>query len=123
VGALANAVAVTETRSRPAVILGTSSDRIGTPSGRAYFVTVSKDLEANTGWPIAPYVGAAYGTFEEELRAIGGLRVRLPRDFTLGSIWDGKDLHPSLEWRRGPHNFTLLWVATAQAGFAYSVAF
>ena len=38
---------------RPAVILGTSTDRIGTPSGRAIYATASKDLEHLTGLPIA----------------------------------------------------------------------
>ena len=34
---LANLVAVTETKLRPALVIGTSSDRIGTSDGRAIF--------------------------------------------------------------------------------------
>ena len=80
IGPLANWVAVTETRRRPALMFGLSSDRIGTPDGEAYFFTLSKDLESLTGWPIAPYIGGAYGTFEDEFNMIGGLRVTVNSD-------------------------------------------
>lgn len=123
VGPLANFVAVTEGKRRPAVILGTSSDRIGTPDGQAYFATVSKDLESMTGWPIAPYAGVAYGTYENKLQTIGGLRARLPKNFSVGSIWDGKELHLTGEYSFRKHVITLLWVATEDLGVAYSIAF
>lgn len=120
---LANVVALSEGASRPAVIFGTSSDRIGTPDGQAYFVTVSKDLASVNGWPLAPYAGAAYGTFDDELRAIGGLRWRLPRGFTLGGIHDGVRAHLFGEYQLRRHAFTLLWVDTDDVGVAYSVGF
>jgi hypothetical protein len=39
VSPLANFVAMTETHQRPALIFGTSSDRIGTPSGQSFYAT------------------------------------------------------------------------------------
>ena len=36
VAPIANLLILTETRRRPALILGTSSDRIGTPSGQSF---------------------------------------------------------------------------------------
>src|SRR5512134_2438884 len=60
-GPIANWLAIEETGSRPALIFGTSSDRIGTPHGRAIYGTFSKDLTAWTGLPIAPYAGASFG--------------------------------------------------------------
>jgi len=123
-GPLANWVAVTETRRRPALMFGLSSDRIGTPDGEAYFFTLSKDLEGLTGWPIAPYVGGAYGTFDDEFRAIGGLTARLGRGFATTMIHDGKAFHPTLDYRfLDRHVVSLLWVDTNDLGFAYSVAF
>jgi hypothetical protein len=65
VGPLINCVAVTETARRPALIVGTSSDRIGTPSGQSFYATFSKNLKREAGLPIAPYVGVAYGTYED----------------------------------------------------------
>ena len=49
VSPLANLVALTETHSRHAVIVGTSSDRIGTPSGQSFYATLSKSLKNFTG--------------------------------------------------------------------------
>ena len=120
---LANVVAVTERVYRPAVIFGTSSDRIGTPDGQAYFATVSKDLESVSGWKLAPYIGVAYGTFDDELRGIGGIRWRLPRDFTVGGIYDGDELHLVGEYRFRKHVFSVLWIALEKLGVAYSIAF
>lgn len=97
VGPLATWRAIEETDRRPALILGTSSDRIGTPSGRAYFATLSKDLEAATGLTVAPYVGAAYGEFEEQTELIGGLHVRWSERWTSTHLWDGDNLHHLLD--------------------------
>ena len=41
---LVNWIALKEGEKRPALIFGTSSDRIGTPEGQAYYFTFSKDL-------------------------------------------------------------------------------
>lgn len=124
IGPLANWVAVTETALRPALMFGVSSDRIGTPSGQSYFATLSKDLASVNGWPLAPYVGAAFGTFEDDFRAVAGLRARLGRGFATTVIYDGKALHPTAEYRFfDRHVVTLLWVDTRNVGVAYSIAF
>src|SRR6188474_2396758 len=52
VGPLLNWLALPETHERPAIILGTSSDRIGTPSGRSYYITASKSMEETLHAPI-----------------------------------------------------------------------
>jgi hypothetical protein len=98
-GLIGNFRAVDETRRRPALIFGTSSDRIGTPSGRAYYGTFSKDLEALTGLPIAPYTGLAFGEFEDEWEWIGGLHVRWLERLSTTSLWDGENLHHTAEYR------------------------
>jgi hypothetical protein len=84
------------------VILGTSSDRIGTPSGRAYYATLSKDIEAWTDLPIAPYVGANFGSFEDEWELIGGVRVRWLEEVHSTHLWDGKNLHHVIDWLPTP---------------------
>lgn len=123
-GPLANLVAVFEGPRRPSVMFGVSSDRIGTPDGTAYFVTVAKDLESVLGWPIAPYVGASYGTFDDELRAIGGVRARVGRGVAVQVISDGVNLHPSLDIDLpGTHRVSFIWVETEMFGVAWSMAF
>lgn len=87
-----------ETEHRPALILGTSSDRIGTPHGRAIYATLSKDLEDWSGLPVAPYVGASFGTFEDELDPIGGLVVRWADRFSTTHLYDGENIHHLATW-------------------------
>ena len=96
-GPLVNLRALEETETRPALILGTSSDRIGTEEGRAVYATLSKDLEHWTGLPVAPYAGVSWSTDpltpSEEWREIGGLVIRWGARLTTTSLWDGVNLH------------------------------
>jgi hypothetical protein len=123
VGAIANLVAVTETNDRPAVILGTSSDRIGTPRGRSFYATASKSLRELTGVPIAPYVGAAYGTYEDRLRAIAGLNVHFSPRWSSTIIFDGVHVHPLVNFTTGRHAASLVLVRGRHPGLSYSIAF
>lgn len=120
---LVNFVALTETDKRPALILGTSSDRIGTPSGQSYYATISKDLTEATGLPIQPYVGYAYGTYHSEGRVIGGLNVNF-NDWMQGqAIFDGVKVHPMLNFSLGRHQVGLLFGQGKNPGVSYSVSF
>jgi hypothetical protein len=123
VSPLANFVAVTENAKRPAIIFGTSSDRIGTPSGQSFYATASKNLEKETGLPIAPYFGVAYGTYENRLRPIGGLNIYLPKGFSSTILFDGVKVHPLLNYTNGRHQFGFMLAQGKKAGFSYSVSF
>lgn len=120
---LANFVAVTETENRPALIIGTSSDRIGTPSGQSFYATLSKSLERETGLPIAPYIGVAYGTYENRARVIGGLNVYFPKGFSSTILFDGVKIHPLLNYTYRRHQFGFVLVEGQKPGFSYSVSF
>ena len=122
---LANWRALPETETRPALILGTSSDRIGTPAGQAYYATLSKDLEVRTGWPVAPYVGASYGTYEDSLRPIGGVQIRHTERLSSMHLHDGRAVHHMLSYDFGPGRPTvgLLWVDHAHLGVTASLGF
>ncbi|MCI0330818.1 MAG: hypothetical protein L0196_07690 [candidate division Zixibacteria bacterium] len=120
---LANWLAVTETKTRPALIFGTSSDRIGTPTGQSFFGTLSKDLKSHTGIPIAPYAGVTYGTYEDKWRPIGGVNIRFPHNFSSLIIFDGVKLHPTAGWSYRNFTFTFLLAAGQDPGLAASVAF
>lgn len=93
IGPIANWRAIDETKERPALIFGTSSDRIGTPHGRAFYGTFSKDLEAWTDLPIAPYAGVSFGTFDDELVGIAGLVVRWADRVSTTHLYDGHNIH------------------------------
>jgi hypothetical protein len=123
VSPLANWLAVTETDRRPALIFGTSSDRIGTPEGQSFYGTASKSLRRETRLPIAPYVGVAFGTFEDEWRPIGGLNIGFTEELTALLIHDGVNFHPTFSRSRGRHVVTLLLVDGYHPGISYSISF
>lgn len=102
IGPLANWRALEETEHRPALILGTSSDRIGTPTGRALYATFSKDLEAWTDLPVAPYAGLVWGSFDDTWRELLGLRVRYGERLSSTHLWDGVNLHHLLDYAFAP---------------------
>jgi len=123
VSPLANLRVLNETRTRPAILLGTSSDRIGTPEGQSFYGTLSKDLRPQTGLPIAPYVGIAYGTYEDKARLIAGANISFGRGFSSLLIFDGVHFHPTLSYFRGRHGVSALLVRSRDVGVSYSLRF
>ena len=91
---LVNWLAIPEGLKTPAVILGTSSDRIGTPGGQSVYATASKNLRREKGLPIAPYIGFAYGTYQDRLRLIGGVNVGFTENLSAMAVFDGVHVHP-----------------------------
>ncbi len=123
VSPLANVVALTETHNRPALILGTSSDRIGTPFGQSFYATFSKSLKHYTGLPVAPYVGVAYGTFEDRARIIGGLNINFSERWSSTMLFDGVRVHPTANYTYGRHQFGVIFERGRHPGMNYSVSF
>ncbi len=120
---LANLLVITETGKRPALMLGTSTDRIGTPSGQAFFATFSKNLERVTGLPIAPYVGVSYGTYDHRVRPIGGLTILFTEKLSALITYNGVNVHPVLTFAHQRHAFSLIMVKGRDPGMSYSVRF
>ena len=120
---LANIVALTETHKRPALILGTSSDRIGTPFGQSFYATFSKNLKHQTGLPVAPYVGVAYGTYDDRARLIGGLYIDGGRGWSSTILFDGVRVHPTANYTRGRHQFGVIFERGRNLGASYSISF
>jgi hypothetical protein len=123
VSPVANIVALTETQKRPALILGTSSDRIGTPSGQSFYATLSKSLDSETGLPIAPYFGVAYGTHEDRFRPIGGINIYFREHWSSTVLFDGVRVHPLLNYTCGRHQFGVIFERGRNPGVSYSISF
>jgi hypothetical protein len=119
VGLVANWRALSETATRPAVIFGTSSDRIGTPSGQSYFVTVSKRLP----WPVAPYAGVSYSGYEQRFLYPFGVNVEIRPGWSAMLINDGVHTHLSTSVSRGRYSFTVLAVERKDLGFTIGATF
>jgi hypothetical protein len=123
VGLLANVVAITETEHRPSLIFGTSSDRIGTPSGRSIYATVSKNLSEVVKLPLASYVGVAYSTYEDRFLPLAGLTVNWRENLSSLVIFDGVKVHPTMTYIYGRHAFTFLLAQGKNPGVSYSISF
>jgi hypothetical protein len=120
---LVNWLVMPETERRPALIIGTSSDRIGTPDGQSFYATFSKNLKRETRLPIAPYVGVSYGTYEHRWLPLAGLNVYFTKKFSSLVIYDGVRVHPMLSYTHGRHNFSFLLAFANKPGFSYSISF
>ncbi len=123
VSPLINWLVMPETERRPALILGTSSDRIGTPDGQSFYATFSKNLKRETGLPIAPYAGVAYGTYEHNWRPVAGLNVYFTKKISSLVIYDGVRVHPMVNYAHGRHNFSFVLAFANKPGFSYSITF
>lgn len=117
-GVVANWRAVNETATRPAVVFGTSSDRIGTPSGQAWFVTVSKGFHR-----VAPYAGASYSGYEQRVIFPFGVNVALARNVSAMLMNDGVHTHLSATYAHRKAAVTLLLVERKNVGVTVGVTF
>lgn len=120
---LANWLLLHETARRPAMMIGTSTDRIGTPRGQAYYVTFSKNLRRETKLPIAPYVGTAYGTYEDRFRPVSGINVGFTENLTALTTFDGVHGHQLVTYSLRRHSFSFLLVRFKEPGISYSITF
>src|SRR5688572_32941110 len=119
VGIVANWRALAETRTRPALMFGTSSDRIGTPAGQSYFATLSKSLHHETRLPIAPYVGISYSGHADAFLFPFGVNVAFPRGWSAMLINDGVHTHVSTTY--GARNVSVTLLAVERRHFGITV--
>ncbi len=119
VGPLLNWRAIRENSSRPALIIGTSSDRIGTPTGRAFYATVSKEVTDG----VTIYVGASYSQFEKKILIPAGVSFQLDDNWNTLFSYDGVDFHPMVSYSWDRYSLTLLLANTRYPGFGFSVGF
>lgn len=119
-GIVANWRALAETATRPALIFGTSSDRIGTPSGQSYYATLSKSLPHA---PVAPYVGLSYSGHADAFLVPFGVNVGLGKGWSTMLMNDGVHTHLSATWARPGWAVTLLAVERRHVGITVGTTF
>ena len=123
IGIVANWRAIGETRHRPALIFGTSSDRIGTPEGQSYYVTLSKSLHEETRLPIAPYVSASYSGSDDRVLFPFGLNAALSEHWSAMFINDGVHSHVSATYAWNRYAITILAVERRDFGITIGTRF
>ena len=115
---LASVFILTESERRPAVFVGTSSDRIGSPEGtQSYYLTVSK-LAPRV--PVSVYSSLNYSEWDEGWNLPFGAEWYVWRGFSTRYMYDGERSHVMAGWFGGNVGVSLMavWMDT----FGISVA-
>ena len=121
VAPLATWFVVTETERRPAVFLGTSSDRIGSPEGaQAYYLTGAKYLPPVH---VSPYVSVNYSEWDKGWNVPFGANIELGHGFSVQPMYDGNRTHWLGSYATDRLSATVIWAWLERAGVAVSVGF
>jgi hypothetical protein len=121
IGPLFNWFLVTETETRPAAFLGTSSDRIGSPAGeQSYYLTLAKYFPALR---VGPYMTLNYSEWDERINFPFGLNAELGRGFVVRPMYDGQRTHLMAGWYGGRVGVSLLYIWLEEPGISISTGF
>ena len=121
VGPLMTLFLMTETERRPALFVGTSSDRIGSPEDeQSYYLTAAKH---HSRWPVSAYVTLNYSEWDAGFNVPFGLEVELGRRFSLRPMYDGDRTHLMFNFMGRRMTTSLLWVWLERFGISLSTSF
>ena len=120
-GPLVTLFLLTETETRPALFLGTSSDRIGSPAGeQSYFATLSKYIPRLR----ASFYGSLnYSQWDGKFNLPVGLGLELGKGFSFRPMYDGDRGHLMLNYFATQYGISLLYVWLETLGIALSLGF
>ena len=112
---------LTETETRPALFLGTSSDRIGSPAGeQSYFATVSKYIpRLRTSF----YGSLNYSEWDGKFNIPFGVGVELGKGFSFRPMYDGDRGHVMLNYFATQYGASLMYVWLETMGISFSLGF
>lgn len=121
IGPLFTLFLLREGHTRPALFLGTSSDRIGTDKGKqAYFLTGSKGLP----WVrLSVNLTLNYSEADEGFNVPFGAVLFLPYGFDVRSMYDGHRNHLLLDYATERWSVSLLSVWMETFGVSVSAGF
>jgi len=111
---------------RPALFLGTSSDRIGSPADKqAYFLTLSKGLPI---LPVSVYATLNYSEWNKELGKTNvnipfGMTVNLGQHLSVRPMYDGDRFHLMLNYFADHYGISLMYIWLERGGISTSVQF
>ena len=118
---LANVFLFTETNFMPAVFIGTSSDRVGSPpKEQAYFLTISKRLPKV---PISTYATINYSEWDSGFNFPFGASIDFRKGITVRGMYDGDRSHLWLNYYYKGHNLSLMYIWFEKPGIAMSTSF
>ncbi len=119
VGPLVTWYLLTESHTRPALFIGTSSDRIGSPPGtQSYYLTLAKHIPRT---PLAPYASLNYSEWDDGFNFPFGVNITLPKNFALRPMYDGDRSHLVLTYYHRQLSFSAMYVWFENFGAAISL--
>ncbi len=120
-GPLATLFLFTETETRPALFLDTSSDRIGSPTGeQSYFATISKYIPRLRS---SFYGSLNYSEWDGKFNIPFGVGVELGKGFSLRPMYDGDRGHVMLNYFATRYGVSLMYVWLETMGISFSLGF
>ncbi len=123
VGPLANAFLLLESHHRPALSLGTSSDRIGTDEGTtSVFLTAAKRFPSPRV-PLSGYVSLNWSETDDGFNVPFGGTLHLGERYNARVMYDGERTHLVASATVDRVTVTALWVWLEHAGAALSTGF
>ena len=124
---LASYFLFTETDIRPAMFIGTSSDRIGSPpKNQAYYLTVAKRFP---NLPISAYATINYSEWHDGTEWYDGFNfpfgasLDLGNGFNVRGMYDGDRPHLMLNYYNRGHSLSLMYIWLEKPGVAMSTSF
>jgi len=118
---LATCFVRTETERAPAMFLGTSSDRIGSPEGmQAYYATAAKLLPRV---PIGVYASLAYSEWDSGWNLPFGAQLDLGHGAWVRSMYDGERTHVLGGRTMGRFDASLIWAWLEEWGGSIAIGF
>ncbi len=112
VAPIATVFIVTETDRRPALFLGTSTDRIGSPKGtQSFYFTASKLAP----WiPVSGYATINYSQWDEGINFPFGAEWYVYGGFSARFMYDGNQPHALVSWFGERYGVSLIavWLDT-----------
>ena len=120
-GPLVTLFLFTETRTRPALFLGTSSDRIGSPAGeQSYFAIISKYIpRLRTSF----YGSLNYSEWDGKFNIPFGAGVELGKGFSFRPMYAGARGHVMLNYFTTHYGVSLMYVWLETPGISFSLGF
>ena len=120
-GPLLTLFVVTETERRPALFVGTSSDRIGSPKGeRSYYATVSKYLPLlRTSF----YGSLNYSEWDRAVNLPLGGTLEIGHGVSIRPMFDGDRGHLLLNYFNSQYGVSLMYVWFKRLGLSCAVGF
>lgn len=122
VSILANWRVMSETDTRPALILGTSHDDFGSVSSQSVFGTFSKHLFSHENVHFSGYAGATYIERLQDLRPVGGAVISYDQ-WSTTFMYSGVDPHWVLSRRFDNQTLSFVLFALEKPGLAYGISF